>query len=212
MVLRSDEEANQAEIERDKRLRGNIAKGVKAAASIGAASVGGPLASKIMPFLNQYIPSSLAVKGISKVSPKLGSFLKKGQEMGLDIEEGLNFIKNEMSGEKAKENAKENRNIIEQYSPELHQFIDQEIKKGRKPIEAGAIAQNDKRFKNVIGKLMKDHKTPWSNILESVYGSSEMAQQPQNTSSEVQQQQPGQGQAALMAILQKIQQTRSGGQ
>src|SRR6185312_10659550 len=103
---------------------------------------------------------------------------------------------------------KESRNIIQQYSPELHQFIDQEVRKGHKPIEAGAIAQADKRFKDIISKLTKDHQTPWSNILESVYGGGEQALPPQNPQQP--QQQSGQGQQALMAILQKIQQSRGG--
>lgn len=169
MVLRSDEVANQAEVERDARFRSNLTKGISAAASLGTAAVGGTLAAKVMPFLNQYIPPGLAMKGINKVSPKLGAFLQKGHEMGLDVGEGLSFIRDKL-GENNRETAKENRNIIQQVSPELHSFIDQEIRKGRKPIEAGAIAQNDKRFVDVIKKLMKAHKTPWSSIIQSVYG------------------------------------------
>jgi hypothetical protein len=210
MVLRSEEQANEAEVERDKRFRGNVGKGAAAAASIGTAAVAGPLAARVMPFLNQYIPAALAVKGINKVSPKLGSFLKKGEEMGLNVQEGLDFLKEKLT--KGTETAKESRNLIQQYSPELHEFIDQEIKKGRTAIEAGAIAQHDKRFKDVITKLSKDHKTPWSSILESVYGSQGQAQ-PQSQQQQPPQQpgqQGGQGQAALMAILQKIQQSRGG--
>jgi hypothetical protein len=187
MILRSDEEANQAEVERDRKLRGNIGKGISAASSLATAAIASPLASKVMPFLNQYIPPALAMKGIEKVSPKLGSFLKKGQKMGLDVQEGLDFIKDKFDGEK-KESPKENRNIIQQYSPELHQFIDQQVKSGRSAIEAGAIAQADKRFSGIINKLSKDHKTPWSNILESVYGKGDMAQPNQQ-----QEQQQGQG-------------------
>ena len=79
----------------------------------------------------------------------------------------------EKSEEGQQEPAKQNKNIIEQESPELHSFVDQEIRKGRKPIEAAALAQKDKRFSNVIKKLMKTHKTSWSNIIESIFGSGE---------------------------------------
>jgi hypothetical protein len=222
MVLRSDEQANEAEFERDKKFRGNLGKGVAAAASLGTAAVAGPLAARIMPFLNQYIPPALAMKGIEKVSPRLGTFLRKGQEMGLDVEDGLNFLKDKLS--KSAEPAKEKRNIIEQYSPELHKFISEEVSKGRAPIEAAAIAQHDKRFSSIINKLSKDHKTPWSSIIDSIYGTGQYGgavnppsqNQPQQPMQQVAQQPPqqgqqgGQGQAALLAILQKIQQSRGG--
>jgi len=228
MVLRSDEQANQAEVERDQRFRGNVSKGIATAASLGTAAVASPLASKIMPFLNEYIPSGLAIKGINKISPKLGSFLKKGQEMGLDVEEGLNFIKDKLSGEGSKEEPKENRNIINQYSPELHQFLKEEISKGRGVLEAGADAERNKDFKNIISMIKKDHKSPWSAILKTVYGEgltkpqavkefnkhkkkSLVEQEAERFEQGYgQQQQPGKGQAALMAILQKIQQARGG--
>ncbi len=190
MILRSDEEANNAEVERDKSLRGNINK---AAIGLGTAAIGGSLTGKIMPFLNQYIPAGLAMKGINKVSPKLGSFLKKGQEMGLNLEEGLSFLKDKLSNSKTDNfQTKENGNIIQQYSPELHQFLDQEIKNGRSPIEAGAIAQMNKKFSDVIKKLSKDHKTDWSSIIQSVFGNGQTAQPSQQSAQQPPQQQ-GQG-------------------
>lgn len=190
MILRSDEEANNAEVERDKSLRGNINK---AAIGLGTAAIGGSLTGKIMPFLNQYIPAGLAMKGINKVSPKLGSFLKKGQEMGLNLEEGLSFLKDKLSNSKTDNfQTKENGNIIQQYSPELHQFLDQEIKNGRSPIEAGAIAQSNKKFSDVIKKLSKDHKTDWSSIIQSVFGNGQTAQPSQQPVQQPPQQQ-GQG-------------------
>lgn len=107
--------------------------------------------------------------------------------------------------------SKEGRNIIQQYSPELHQFIEEQVKNGRNPIEAGAIAQNDKRFSSIINKLSKDHKTPWSNILQTVYGQGELQSlQPEQNQQQQLQQKPGQGQAALMAILEQIRKSRGG--
>ena len=222
---RPDEIATESQIRKnlqeEQRFR-NVGKTAVGLAT-GASLTG--IGAKIAPFLNKYIPSDLAVKGISKISPQLGNILKKGQSMGLDIEEGLNFVKDQFLGSKKQEPAKQNLNIIEQESPELFKFIDQEIRNGRKPIEAAALAQNDKRFMNIIKKLMKTHNASWSSIIESIFGSGEQAlpntqQNPVNAqqpTSNVQQQapntqQPGQGQAALMAILQKIQQDRGGGQ
>jgi len=207
--MRPDELANESQIELENRFKGNIKKGIGAAASAGTAAVAGSMASKVLPFLNQYIPFDLAMKGINKVNPKLGSFLKRGQEAGLNVKDGLDFIKANLQASNA-EPAKQSKNIIEQESPELHQFLDQEIRKGRKPIEAGALAQNDKKYSSVISKLTKAHKTPWSAIIESVFGSGEMGL-PQQTSQESAQPQlsnqgskPGPGQQALMDILAKI--------
>lgn len=211
--MRPDEEANRAEIERDQRFRSNVAKGVGTAATL---AVGGATA-RIMPFLSKFIPADLAMKGLSKVSPKMADFLKKGQAMGLNIEEGLDYIRGSITP-KQPEPPKQNKNIIEQYSPELHEFIMGEIQKGRSPIEAGAIAGLGAKgmpdFRKIISKLTKDHKTPWSAILETVYGQQggQKAQaQPQNPQQQqqnpaAQQGQPGPGNQALMAILDKINQ------
>lgn len=196
--LRPDEQANLSEIERAESRDSNLKKGIKLATSLS-------LGSKVLPFLNEYIPADLAMKGISKVAPKVGEFLKKGTASGLNLKDGLDYLKNEFTSQESKKQpAKENRNIIEQYSPELHQFIDEQVKNGRSPLEAGALAQHDKRFSNIISKLSKDHKTPWSGILQTVYGNIQSQQTKQNN----QTQQPGQGQAALMSILQKLQQSR----
>ena len=208
-MLRPDEAANRSVIERDERLRSNIGRGAKAIASIATTAAAPAIGSRILPFLSEYIPVDLAMKGISKISPKVGDFLRKGMESGLDVKEGLNFLKDKLT---PKESAEESRNIIEQYDPELHQFLDQEIKKGRTPIEAGALAQLNKKFTSSITKLTKDHKTPWSGILQSVYGGQQSQAQPtqEQQTNQLNQQQPGQGQAALMAILQKLQQSRGG--
>lgn len=96
MILRADELANKGEIERDRGVRENMKKGLSTVAGLAASQVASPLASKILPLLSEYIPPALAMKGIEKISPKLGSFLKKGQEMGLDVQEGMNFIKNKI--------------------------------------------------------------------------------------------------------------------
>lgn len=234
MVLRSDEQANQEQVERDQRFRGNVGKGAAIAASLGTAAVGGPLAARVMPFLNQYIPAGLAMKGIQKVSPKLGAFLKKGQEMGMNVEEGLSFIKDKLGGNKTSQSAKQNDNVIKQYSPELHQFMKDAIAKGRGVLEAGAEAQGDKKFKRIIAMMTKDHKSPWSAILRTAYGEGATKQQavkgfndqkkkkgfveqelervqrgdPQQAGQQQSQQvgQGGPGQQALMDVLNKINQ------
>ena len=207
MVLRSDESANESEIERDQNFRGKVGKGVGAAAGLATAAIGGPLAARIMPFLSEYIPSALAIKGINKVSPKLGAFLQKGQEMGLDAESGLNFIKEKLAP------PKEERNIIQQYSPELHSFIDQEIKKGTSPIDAAILANKDKKFREILSKLSKEHKTPWSTLVENIYGGagqvpqqSSLQQQPSQQPQQMQQSGNPQAKQQLMQAMQALSQ------
>ena len=149
-------------------------------------AVGGGFAlNKALPLLNKFIPENLATKGLKKIDPRFGGFIKKAMSSGFDFDEIREFITEKVD----KKNPKEDRNIIQQYSPELFQFIDQEVKKGRSAIEAGAIAQNDKRFSQVINKLSKDHKTPWSNILESVFGGNQTGQTTNSGSNQEQSQQ-----------------------
>ena len=172
-VPRSDELAAQSQIESEHRFRNKLS-GAGAGLATAAAGASGVL-GKIAPFLSQYIPADLAMKGINKISPRLGEFLKNGQKAGLDIESGINFIKEKFEGATA-ENPKEDGNVIKQYSPELHQFIEGEIQKGRSPDEAGALAQLKPEFKKHIEKLSKDHKAPFSALLKTVYGEGKKAE------------------------------------
>lgn len=172
--MRPDEQANQAEIERDERFRSNLKRGIGTSASIAA----GAAASRVMPFLSEYVPVDLALKGLSKVSPHIADFLKRGQKAGLDIKEGMNYVKDLMKPEENKQAPVPNKkNLIEMHSPELHQFIEQEMKKGQNHLQAGARATLKKEFGDVIEKLKKEHKTSWEQILEAVYGGSKSASQ-----------------------------------
>ena len=174
----------------------------------GAGAFGAKALGKVLPavgaLINQYVPENIAMAGLNKIDPRFGKFLQGAMAEGYSFDELRQFLGDKI--QKTQEQAKPDKNIIEKESPELHQFLDQEIRKGRKPIEAAALAQNDKRFSSIIQKLSKSHKTPWSQIIESIYGTGETAQQNQQQQPQQTQQQPGQGQQALMAILQKINQ------
>ena len=188
----------------------------KAAAGFGIAAGAGtfaPILSRMAPLLSQYIPQDLAIKGLTKISPNLGKFVKSAMDDGYDFEEVKNFM-----GEKIQESTKAQKNIIEKESPELHQTIFDEIKKGMNPAKAaaGAIFDKSKRFEKAIKKLEKQHNKPFNDIVREVYGSGERAlpkegfaqQETQRFENEygTQGAQSGQGQQALMAILQKINQ------
>lgn len=214
-TLRPDEKATESEIRRAQSRTRDVRSGLETASSLGTAGLAGKAASNILPFLSEYIPHDLAFKGINKVMPGLGDFLKKGEKQGLTLKSGLDFLKEQF---KEKESAKEDRNIIQQYSPDLNQFIKDQLTNGRSVMEAGALAEMGGKFKKEISQMVKDHKAPWSSILQNVFGGedfakndqeAQMSPNPQSQQAQPQQQtqgQPGSGQQALMQMLQKINQ------
>lgn len=212
--LRPDEQASEAGIERSKRTESNLKKGAGTLLGIGASAIGAGIASKILPFLSEYIPMDIAVKGISKISPKIGEMLNKGQQMGLDIHEGLDFIKSKMNEKQEnKEPAKQNLSIIQQYAPHLHDYISDLIKQGNTPTQAAVKSRKflDEKHQKIISQIEKDHKSDWNSIVESVFGGSEIGlpkqqelqSSPQQTS-ETNSQQQSSGDDALIAALEKI--------
>ena len=178
---------------------------IKNAAGIGAAigaSSFAPILARAAPFLSQYIPEDLVIKGLSKISHKFGKFVKDAVDSGYHFNEVKDFIGDQVN--QSQQNTQQSGNVIEQYSPELHQFISSEIEKGRSPIEAGALAELNGKFKNAIGKLTKDHKSPFSALLKTVYGEG----QTQNKDNSQQQNEMQQNQSANQddqALLQAIQ-------
>lgn len=154
---RPDERVLEEQQKKYGAIESGLKKGVKfaSAAAIGAG---------ILPFLSEHIPLDLAMKGINKLSPVLGKFLKDGQSIGLDVKEGLNLIKDKIG--------EQNVDIISQESPELKSFLEAHISNGRSLEEAGALAQLDEKYKSPIKKLEKSHKTNFSNILRTVFGDS----------------------------------------
>lgn len=142
----------------------------------GTYAAGAAISSRIVPFLSQYIPYDLFKKGLTKVDPRLGKFIDHVEEEGAEPEEIKGFIQSKIDNHEQGQKAKNERNIIEKYDPELHTYIKEKIGKGEHPIKAGASALGHRRFKNAINKIMKDYNTSWDKVLESVYGQGEQAQ------------------------------------
>lgn len=194
------QEASQ-EIRRQKDAPGKFLK--TAALTLPAVAGGGAALSRIIPFLSDMIPTSLAAKGLAKVDPRMGKFIDGAVAAGHTIDEAIGFIKDKVEPSK-QEPTKQNRSIIEQYSPELFGVLKQLIGQGKSPLQAGALAQLDKQYQKVIKQMETDHSAPFSAIIESTFGSSQQAPQQDGQPQQPAQVQPGQGQQALMAILQKI--------
>ncbi len=142
---------------------------LKTAGVLGASALGGgAIIGRVLPLLSRLIPADLAIKGLSKVDPRIGKFIDSSLKLGNTFDDIRDFIQNK--AQEGSGNAKDNRNVIQQYSPELHEFLSGEIGKGRSALEAGSLAESNPSFKNIIKKLSEDHKAPFSSILQTVYG------------------------------------------
>jgi hypothetical protein len=220
--LRPDETAALSEIERssdrDRKVKGSLG----AIAGTGLAGASAALGSRIAPFLSELIPSDLAIKGISKIAPSIGNFLKKGQSMGLDIGEGLQFVRDSIGGKESPKEPEEEEDIILRFSPKLSEFVRKAVQNGSPISEVESLARSPgQKFNKTIAYLEKSLGMTFYDVIRSIYGGkkkdSGKVQQPASQMQATQQQppvsqqpagQPGQGQAALMAILQKLQQAR----
>ncbi len=236
------------------------------------------MVTRILPMLNRLIPQNLAMKGLAKINPRIGSFLTNVTAAGYSVNEALDFLRNQAEpiadqglrpdelaaakrvqqgnllpqalGVAAKagigagaisaiptvignmfqgqagqaqgqqpvtqaqqQPSSQSQNIIAQYSPELAAFLEGHIQQGRDPLQAGALAQLDPKFKRIIAKIEADHQASWSDILQSLFGGQQVqASQPQQgaprasqTAGQAQQAQGGNNtDQAIMAALDKI--------
>lgn len=221
--LRPDELTSQERITRNENFDKNVKRGTTAA--IGLAG----LSSSILPFLNENIPSQLAMKAINKFSPKLGSFLKNGMEQGLNIKEGFKFLKEKFSpeeqaeenpkekleGMKKKKLAKESGGLPEGFFKEALSFF----KKGKKPSrEANPFLQFAKQYyDDGIIKTEDDLKDLYDEYILKKSGQQKKAPLTQGLQEQFQQgypqqqsKQPGQGQTALLQAIQELKSLRGG--
>lgn len=97
--------------------------------------------------------------------------------------------------------------IISQESPDLYQFIKEQISQGRSIDEAGAIAQNSKEFSSIINRLKKKTNRNWSDILVEVFGGKEQprAQQSSRQKEAQPQQQSSSADESLLQAMRDLQ-------
>lgn len=145
----------------------------------GVARAGGKALGKMIPavgaLINKYVPDDLLQKGLSKIDPRFGKFIQGALDEGYTSEEVREFL-----GDKVEKSMpKEHRNPIEQQSPALHAFIQEKIKSGDDPIRAAALALFEKGNPHEadIRKIEKEHKTNWSQLVQSIYGGGQGAPQ-----------------------------------
>lgn len=157
-------------------------KALTTTASLAAAGIGsGIVAKRVLPFLSKFIPEEITKKGLSKIDPRFTSFINKSMEMGVPLNEIKDFIQGKITGSEQKISESEeneesqykpikNINTIKRYNDKLYSFIENEIKKGRSPLEAGALARMQEHFKKSIAMIEKNVGANWSDILISVFG------------------------------------------
>jgi hypothetical protein len=97
--MRPDEKTAQTMQNREHEWNKTIKKTGSNALKLGASLIGGGIAARILPFLSEFISPEIALKGITKVNPKIGDFLNRGMNQGLSLTEGLKYLKRQLSGE-----------------------------------------------------------------------------------------------------------------
>lgn len=209
--MRADEIANEEEIRRSQGRDKFIKKGASLAIGAGTAALGAGIASKISPFLSEYIPLDIAMKGISKVSPKVGDFLKKGQSLGLDMKEGFDFIKENLS---PKEEPKKQANPVQDFEinyPEIAQALANTMKQGQSPDAAAGILKTSSSFGKKVKELEKSVGKNFVDYVLELFGpQAGSMQQPKQMQQEQTQQQNQAGPQGvnidqeLMSALDKI--------
>lgn len=178
--LRPDQEASSHEMEKARGRDKYLKKGIGTA--LGVASTGGAvgLSSKLIPFLSKYVPIDLAIKGISKVSPKLGDFLKNGMSKGLDLKEGLDFLRTQLGKE-------------EEAAPIISPEKQKETQVKQEAVKKFKVHKEKKEKKQTVFQRETER-------FSQHYGNSESkAALPQT---------PGKGQEQILSILQEIRKSR----
>ncbi len=100
---------------------------------------------------------------------------------------------------------------LDQIYPEVFQVVKQYIDKGVNPEDAAFIVKNNPKIAKMVSQIEKDTGKAFEDIVLELFGQNkQQAPQPQMQQQTQGQKQGGQGQQALMAILQKIQQQRGG--
>lgn len=195
------------------RKQGEIPlRAIKSAASVagglaGASALGSGV-SRVLPLLSQYLPEDLATKGLSKIDPRFGTFIDKAKSAGQSFDQIKEFIADKaMNGD---EKQPEGKNIIQKYSDSLHQYLVEMINTGLSPREASIKVKKfvgPGKSMDAIKQIEKDYKTDFSDVVESIFGNGEMAQngQQSNQSKAALQQPPQQNPQAKDQLLKAMQ-------
>lgn len=180
--MRSGERAALSDIERSKNKDEMLKRGANVAISAGSAALGVTGASRLLPFLSEHIPFDLAMKGINKVNPKVGQFLQNGQKKGLDIKEGLSFLREQFAPKEEIREERKSGNPLEDFENNhtvLASLLAVRMRKGKDPIEAAKELLSMESTKNHIKNLEKQEGKNFIDYITEIFGSQGGAMQPQ---------------------------------
>lgn len=110
---------------------------------------------KILPFLNKLIPQGIAMKGLSKLNPRIGKYLTNAVASGYSAEEALDFLRNQAQpqneeGKRPDQLANERRTQQSNMLPEAAGTL------AKAGLGAAAISE----IPTVIGNLFEDEEQP----------------------------------------------------
>ena len=187
--LRPDQKATLEQL----RQQGRTVKGIQTLATLGT-GIGGGLAS--MPNEPEREPNktSFGMQGKGSMVKGVPQDQTQNELLASELEKGY-----EQTQGNQIEPPPEVWNPIEALAPNLHKFLDSEIKNGRSPIEALNLAKT-KGFLKDIELISKKLGTRLFDVINQIYEKSNPTPQPSQ----------GPGQKALMDILQKLTQARGG--
>jgi len=164
------QEATEETIKRGERPGVVATQAAKVGLGAAASYTGLPMAARVLPFLNKYIPAGLAVKGLSKVDPRLGNFVETALKNGGTIEEAKEFIKEKIDQDPAIQDVKKD-NPIFKFSKKLGKLIDDAIGTGHTIDEVEGMARSPgNKFKKDIDQIEKSFGMTFKDLLRSIYG------------------------------------------
>jgi len=177
--------------------------------------------------LSYIVPTGLAVQGLSKVNPKIKKFFNMAQMFGFTAEEAIDSIRKKVE----KSEQPENKNLFQRLigNVDITKLSDSDqkqlsfLEQIATQLEQKGKDESDPAIKNLKKKIMNILKGKAGLILEEATRDISMEQQQMQPQEIIQppimqqqmpeqiSQQPGQGQQALMSILQKIKAMRGDG-
>ncbi len=191
--LRPDEQATESEIRKARSRTNDIRSGLETISSLGVTGIGAKAASKILPLLSQYIPEDLAFKGINKIMPNLGNFLKEGMKQGLSLKSGLDFLKENIESKQENPVIKQAKDFETNYPDVVKGLMYQINDRGQSPDKAAEILKHSISFKEKIKKIEKETGKNFIDFVLEMMGGQQNAGQMQQQSGQAMQQPGGQG-------------------
>lgn len=183
----------------------------KAAISTAGSILTGSTISRAIPLLNEFVPFNLMKKGLNKINKKIGEFVEESLMSGYSRGEAQEYLEKVMPQKKKAKSFFEE--IVGDFDlnalPEENQQELNFLRMVSDDLQQKGKERNDPSFK----KLEKKIKSALKGKLGLAESEALRFQQayPQAGQQVQPQAQPGSGQQALMAILQKIQAQRGGG-